>query len=258
MFGLHDEVLTAQSKLDGCTQKWSEAFADFLVRFEDIALLTNYNDKALRWRMLKQIRSDLRNRLVDHGDIPETFAGVVKKLMRLDSAKQAFSEIGLGGARNWVTSNNTMPNSMSKTTNPTDTRQVNTRFNQRSTPNTTIATGRGAQEDNIGEVILEATSTSESNANNSPVQENSSTYPRVSQEEWNRRMRSGECGICGSKEHRYRDHFRKNGPKSITARGAFTEEYESENALYLEIEGFDEPVHIDDPVLEMMENDSGN
>lgn len=45
MFGLHDEVLHAQSKLDHCTQKWSEAFADFLVRFEDIALLTHYNDR---------------------------------------------------------------------------------------------------------------------------------------------------------------------------------------------------------------------
>ncbi|THU76690.1 hypothetical protein K435DRAFT_878851 [Dendrothele bispora CBS 962.96] len=61
LFGLHDEVLHAQSSLDKAVQKFGESFADFIVRFEDAALKTMYNDPAKRWRLLLQIRKDLRD-----------------------------------------------------------------------------------------------------------------------------------------------------------------------------------------------------
>jgi hypothetical protein len=50
MFGVHDEMLHAQATLDKTYQRMSEAFADFIVRFEDAALLTQYNDPAKHWK----------------------------------------------------------------------------------------------------------------------------------------------------------------------------------------------------------------
>lgn len=177
--------------------------------------------------------------------------------MRLDSAKQAFSEIGLGdrsGNRNWNPNNSTTTTGPTNAINNTsDTKPTNVRFNQRTPINK--VTGRGAQEKGEPEVLLEATG--EVSTTNTP-EESTSTYPRIPQEEWNRRMKNGECGLCGSKEHRYREHFRQNGPKTVTARGAFTEEYEIEDNLYVEIEGFNEQVHIEDPVLESLDANSGN
>ncbi|THU98720.1 hypothetical protein K435DRAFT_856364 [Dendrothele bispora CBS 962.96] len=78
LFGLHDKVLHAQSSLDKVIQRFGESFADFLVRFEDAALKTRYNDPAKRWRLLLQIRRDLRDRLTLVGRIPETFDDVGK------------------------------------------------------------------------------------------------------------------------------------------------------------------------------------
>ncbi|THU79644.1 hypothetical protein K435DRAFT_810547 [Dendrothele bispora CBS 962.96] len=56
LFGVHDEQLYAQASLDKVQQQKEENFADFLVRFEDAALKTQYNDPALRWKLLRQIR----------------------------------------------------------------------------------------------------------------------------------------------------------------------------------------------------------
>ncbi|THU85330.1 hypothetical protein K435DRAFT_869392 [Dendrothele bispora CBS 962.96] len=78
LFGLHDEMLHAQASLDRVIQRFGESFADFLVRFEDAALKTQYNDPARRWRLLLQIRKDLRDRLTLVGRIPSTFDEVVK------------------------------------------------------------------------------------------------------------------------------------------------------------------------------------
>ncbi|KAF5373818.1 hypothetical protein D9758_000813 [Tetrapyrgos nigripes] len=61
LFGVHDEQLHLQSTLDKVFQGASETFADFIIQFEDAALLTQYNELALRWKLLLQIRKDLRH-----------------------------------------------------------------------------------------------------------------------------------------------------------------------------------------------------
>ncbi len=71
-------------------------------------------------------------------------------------------------------------------------------------------------------------------------------------------MKSGECGICGSKDHRYKEHYKKTN-NSVNARMAFEDNTnEDHDEIYLEIEGFDEPIHIDDPVLEGGDLEEGN
>ncbi|THU88517.1 hypothetical protein K435DRAFT_866234 [Dendrothele bispora CBS 962.96] len=95
LFGVHDEQLFAQASLDKVLQRNEETFADFLVRFEDAALKTQYNDPALCWKMLRQIRRDLRNRLTLVGNVPPTFNEVIRRLLDLDGAREAFNEAGL-------------------------------------------------------------------------------------------------------------------------------------------------------------------
>ncbi|KAF5322951.1 hypothetical protein D9758_018476 [Tetrapyrgos nigripes] len=68
---------------------------DFLVRFEDASLLTQYNEPALRWKLLLQIRKDLRSRLTLVGNIPQGFNAVVDRLLDLDTAREAFNETRL-------------------------------------------------------------------------------------------------------------------------------------------------------------------
>ncbi|THU89988.1 hypothetical protein K435DRAFT_968835 [Dendrothele bispora CBS 962.96] len=50
IFGIHAEVLHAQSLLDRVIQQFGESFADFIVRFGNAALKTLYNDPAKQWR----------------------------------------------------------------------------------------------------------------------------------------------------------------------------------------------------------------
>ncbi|KAE9401761.1 hypothetical protein BT96DRAFT_937648 [Gymnopus androsaceus JB14] len=69
-------------------------------------------------------------------------------------------------------------------------------------------------------------------------------YPRITMQEWNRRMRSGECG---------------GGPKPAMGRATFVDNYNNEpEELSLEIEGFNEPIHIDDPILEESNLEGGD
>ncbi|THU87787.1 hypothetical protein K435DRAFT_866927 [Dendrothele bispora CBS 962.96] len=98
LFGVHNEQLFAQASLDKVMQQKEETFADFLVRFEDAALKTQYNDPALRWKMLCQIRRDLRNRLTLVGNVPPTFNAVIERLLDLDGAREAFNEAGLSSS----------------------------------------------------------------------------------------------------------------------------------------------------------------
>ena len=244
LFGLHDETLHAQSKLDTCYQKWNEAFGDFLVRFEDIVLLTGYNDAAKRWRLLRQITRSLQDRLADHGEIPATFDGVVTKLLRLDGAKQAFHEMGLGTRNNIKTTEvKTEETKVVTTTVPVTTvpnRQYGYRTKQQGVNGRQAEVGEGETlEAAMEETPREEITTPEGN------------YPRISMQEWNRRMRSGECGVCGSKEHRYRDHFLQGGPKPVMGRATFIDNHNEEpEQLYIELEGFNEPVHLNDPILE--------
>ncbi|KAJ3767479.1 hypothetical protein FB446DRAFT_820249 [Lentinula raphanica] len=214
--------------------------------------MTEYDDRALRWRLLKQIQNHLRNHLVDHGEIPDTLSGVVDKLMVLDGARQAFNQVGLGYKPNKSTWNQNPEPASTGTTNETpEISNSNQKFkNNVRTPN-----ARQATTDDNSEISLEAAVMEEpSNKSNSNDQERS--YPRVARKEWNRRMKEGLCGICGAKDHRYRDHFRRDGPRNVTARGAFLEEYSSDDGPYVEIEGFDEPVHVDDSILEMWNSEN--
>jgi hypothetical protein len=95
MFGVHDEMLHAQAMLDKTYQQSSESFADYIVRFEDAALLTQYNDSAKRWKLIRQIVPSLRERLTLGGRLPATYKGVRSRLLDLDGARAAFAEAGL-------------------------------------------------------------------------------------------------------------------------------------------------------------------
>ncbi|KAJ3767630.1 hypothetical protein FB446DRAFT_707652 [Lentinula raphanica] len=226
MFGLHYETIQAQSKLDECNQVWNESFGYFWVR-------------ALRWRLLKQIQNNLRNRLVDHGEIPETLAGVVDKLLVLDGAKQAFNQIGLSpkpnnNRGNWYkpNDNNTPKQENTASNNP----QSSNNIHQNSKFNVCTPTARQAAMDEEQE-HLEAVTLDDNNNSEIKTPEKDGTYPRVPQAEWNRRMKEG-----------------------LSVRGTFLEEHDAEEELYVEIETLDQPVHIDDPILTMLEDDfnSGN
>ncbi|KAL0562450.1 hypothetical protein V5O48_019637, partial [Marasmius crinis-equi] len=95
LFGVYDEGLHAQAKLDTTVQSDSESFAAFLVRFEDASLLTGYNEHALKWRLVAQINNGLRARITYIGGVPELYRDVVQKLLEIDGARQAFADIGL-------------------------------------------------------------------------------------------------------------------------------------------------------------------
>ncbi len=61
LFGLHNEKLHAQSTLNQVRQQKDKSFADFVIKFEDTALKTGYNDDTLRWHLLNQIHFSLRS-----------------------------------------------------------------------------------------------------------------------------------------------------------------------------------------------------
>ncbi|THU89291.1 hypothetical protein K435DRAFT_865423 [Dendrothele bispora CBS 962.96] len=183
LFGLHDEVLHAQASLDKVIQRFGESFADFIVRFEDVALKTLYNDPAKRWRLLLQIRKDLRDRLTLVGRIPETFDEVVKRLLDIDGAREAFKETGLS------TPNQTNPyrrlNPNPTTTNPPIS----------NTPNIT-SYDRSRNNQSQGNATRNAVAKS--------AQADSSTKMptfRISKEERDRRMNEGLCIRCGGRGH---------------------------------------------------------
>ncbi|KAL0057028.1 Retrotransposon Gag-like protein 3, partial [Marasmius tenuissimus] len=89
------DFLQAQALLDRVIQHFGETFAEFLVRFEDASLLTRYNEYALKWRLIAQIRRDLRDRITYIGGISEHYRDVVERLLEIDGARQAFVDIGL-------------------------------------------------------------------------------------------------------------------------------------------------------------------
>ncbi|THU91457.1 hypothetical protein K435DRAFT_863372 [Dendrothele bispora CBS 962.96] len=211
LFGLHDEVLHAQSTLDKVIQQFGESFVDFIVRFEDAALKTLYNDPAKRWRLLLQIRKDLRDRLTLVGRIPESFTECVKRLLDIDGAREAFKETGLS-----------VPNY----TGPI--RRVN------------MAIPRNGAQAGPGPGTLANSSRFKSNSNEAQakavqMQEQvlKGTVFRISREERDRRMNEGLCIRC-----RERGHFGKECKTystAIMAKAAFEieePECESSEILY--------------------------
>ncbi|THU86348.1 hypothetical protein K435DRAFT_805171 [Dendrothele bispora CBS 962.96] len=172
LFGLHDEVLHAQSSLDKVIQKFGESFADFIVRFEDAALKTLYNDPAKRWRLLLQIRKDLRDRLTLVGRIPGTFDEVVKRLLDIDGAREAFRETGLS-VSNPNYQNRRALNTDNQTTSGQSTPNYGNRFK---TPVKTQGTGSNTETAKLAK-----------EEDHPKV-----TTFRISREERDRRMREGE------------------------------------------------------------------
>ncbi len=187
-FGLHDEVLHSQANLDQIIQRYSETFADFFVRFEDVALLTHYNDAAKRWRLLKQIRPDLRNRLTNNGRIPPDFEGVVERLFDIDGARQAFNDVGLGTFQpnTHVVNANPQPNAQLL---PAPANPVNVTV---STPANAAGNSRwpyrNRNQNQTNQAVGKQAEVATNNVGNSPEQENERNRPRVPSEIWNRRL----------------------------------------------------------------------
>ncbi|KAF5320395.1 hypothetical protein D9758_018870 [Tetrapyrgos nigripes] len=148
LFGVHEQ-LYSQAALDRVHQRANETFADFLVRFEDTSLLTQYNEPALRWRLLLQIRKDLRSQLTLTGNIPQGFNDVVDRLLDLDTAREAFNEAGITTnvyanpmyVATTVTPPNTQTNQQNAQAGPGPTTQAN-RNRNRSQANRTTPTAR--------------------------------------------------------------------------------------------------------------------
>lgn len=201
MFGLHDEQLASQAALDNVIQKTGESFADFLVRFDDASLKAEYNEQALRFRLLKQIHRDLRNCLTNVGRIPEGYDDVVDRLLDLDGAREAFEEAGLSTPYTWYANtggeankNSTESTPAAAGPGPQTQNNYNNRYNRYNNvnrnPNAPRAQAKLAEVD--------------------PVDPQQDQLP-ISKEERNRRMREGLCIRCGKPGHYGRDHDKSKG-----------------------------------------------
>ncbi|KAF5372542.1 hypothetical protein D9758_005298 [Tetrapyrgos nigripes] len=240
LFGVHDEQLYSQAALDKVLQRADENFADFLVRFEDASLLTQYNEPVLRWRLLLQIRRDLRNRLTLVGRIPRGFNDVVDRLLDLDTAREAFNEAGLA-TNNYANPTyvpNVAPvararnNQQNAVVVPGPITQAN-RNRPRANQNQNLVTGRTAQPQPLG---------------NRP-------FVRLTREERDRRMKNGLCIRCGASGHFGRDCPPENDPapaeEAIARAGIIIEEGEVETYY-----GYDEEGNIHE--LDREEEEQGN
>ncbi|KAF5337516.1 hypothetical protein D9758_016989 [Tetrapyrgos nigripes] len=241
LFGVHNEQLYAQAALDKILQKATETFADFLVRFEDASLLTGYNEPALRWRLLLQIRRDLRNQLTLVGNIPQSFNDVVDRLLDLDSAREAFNEAGL--ATNNYANPTYIPN----------TPQVRQRANQQNAqsgpgPSTQNNRGRFRQGQNQPPATARAAQ--------APFPKNR-PFVRLPKEEYDRRMQNGLCIRCGASGHFGKDCPPENDQPRVeeaAARvGVVIEEDEGETYY-----GYDEEGNIFELDQESEEQEQGN
>ncbi|KAF5334829.1 hypothetical protein D9758_018070 [Tetrapyrgos nigripes] len=226
LFGVHDEQLYSQAALDRVQQKANKTFADFLVRFEDASLLTQYNEPALRWKLLLQIRKDLRNRLTVVRNIPQGFNALVDRLLDLDTAREAFNEAGL------VT--NTYPN-------PTYTVNSITAPRTRITPQNAQAGPGPSTQANRNRARASPNSTPPA-ARAAQVQPNKRRpFVRLPTEEYQRRMKNGLCIRCGANDHFGRDCPPENDPVEVKAEaarvGIIIEENENETYFGYDEEG---------------------
>ncbi|KAE9384137.1 hypothetical protein BT96DRAFT_950777 [Gymnopus androsaceus JB14] len=147
-------------------------------------LLTEYNDPAKRWRLLRQINHGLQDHLADHGEIPETFNGVVQKLLHLDGARQAFNEMGMG-VRNKLRTTEVETEETTKvvTTTVPVTNPIVVGNNRQYGYRSRQAMGRQADvtKEETLEVAIEETPKEE-------IHTPEGNYPRITMQEWNRRM----------------------------------------------------------------------
>ncbi|KAF5343304.1 hypothetical protein D9758_016501 [Tetrapyrgos nigripes] len=231
LFGVHDEQLHSQAALDKVLQKADEAFADFLVRFEDASLLTQYNEPALRWRLLLQIRKDLRNRLTLVGRIARSFNGVVDRLLDLDAAREAFNEVGL--ATNNYANPIYVPNASPVNRNRNNPQNANAGPG----PTTQANHNRPRNNQNQNPVVGRAAQ---------PQAFRNRPFLQLTREERDRRMANGLCIRCGQSGHFGRDCPPENDPVHV----------EQEVETYY---GYDEDGNIYelDQELEEQENEEG-
>ncbi|THU91106.1 hypothetical protein K435DRAFT_863693 [Dendrothele bispora CBS 962.96] len=218
LFGVHDEQLFAQASLDKVLQLRDESFGDFLVRFEDAALKTQYNDPAMRWKLLQQIRCDLRNRLTLVGSIPPTFNEVIERLLDLDGAREAFNEAGLSVIYNPTTTDNTKINRYEKVV-------------------TSATMNQGNQNDKNKQRSVRPYRN-----NNDSAQANAAQTPqkrpfiRLMREEYRRRMDNHLCIRCGELGHFGKECPPENDPieEAIARAGIIIEEdhEEEKEVLY--------------------------
>ncbi|KAL0565339.1 hypothetical protein V5O48_016684 [Marasmius crinis-equi] len=220
LFGVHDEQMHAQALLDKVWQKFTESFADFWVRFEDASIKTKYNDHALRWKLLRQTRPELRSRLTYAGRIPDGYTEVVDRLLDIDGSREAFNEAGL----------TTGSETISKTATPPRFNNSNQQGNQGGNTTTSANSPGGRNQRPNYSRTAQATASSASTStipNNSTIQPNPSpSQPQpgvihITQQERDRRLRGGLCLRCAEAGHIGRNCPTFRNMVSVLGRAAF-------------------------------------
>jgi len=250
MFGLHDEKMHAQSQLDKCLQIPRESFADFLVRFEDISNRTTYNDPAKRWRLLNQIRGDLRNRLTMVGNLPETYQDVVDRLLDIDGAREAFQDSGLMNNSRAVSNNISDPaNNVDRNQPGTGYRTTANRIFNRNNPNPPANT-QATQFQPQGSSSNTVTQNQRSNSSNNNNANNAPAVVRmawVTQEEYDQRRARGACTYCGEMGHFARECPQRRN--NVAGRATFSDNSDEPSpSILLEVQ--DDIIDIDSTLFE--------
>lgn len=82
-FGIYDQAVDAQTRLERLNMLDKNEFSKFLVRWEEAASLTGWNDAALQYNLYKAIAPRLRTAMKDT-PMPDTLAGLQQFLLLLD------------------------------------------------------------------------------------------------------------------------------------------------------------------------------
>ena len=88
-FGIFDIARDAQTRLDWVKQQPFETFAAFIIRFEESAFKTGYNDAALVSKLRSAVLQGLDSTIAAQETQPVTYAEWVSRYQRVDSAVRA-------------------------------------------------------------------------------------------------------------------------------------------------------------------------
>ncbi|KAL0565619.1 hypothetical protein V5O48_016405 [Marasmius crinis-equi] len=234
-FGVHDEQMYSQAQLDTITQLYSEPFSTFITRFEDVAVLTGFDQLALRWKLLTNMLDSLRDRITYASTLPATYEGVKQRCLEIDGARQAWYEAGLFKKNRFA---NAQPNQTQKPTyyrrdyQPKDTRPAQANASQ-----------------------------ANAQAANMPADGKQKYTMFIPKHERNRRFANRLCLRCGGPGHQQRECENEPNPHPpedvAKARVGFTTnegETEDEMVIYELIDGEDERELNEDEVAEESEN----